>query len=110
MPNGGLCKGCTLGLTTDYKFGGGGTPVVSKATRAHPKLVQVLCSLDYMFKLLKHMDAFTVESNRRREAAKAEAAGPLAQTSGLRQYRPAPYRSPTQWQTEMSGSSPCTKI
>ena len=52
------------------------------------------------------MDAFTVESNRRREAAKAEAAGPLAQTSGLRQYRPAPYRSPTQ----MSGSSPCTKI
>jgi len=41
---GGLCpKGCTLGLTTDYKFGGGGTPAVSKATRAHPKLVQVLC-------------------------------------------------------------------
>ncbi|CAE7453236.1 unnamed protein product [Symbiodinium natans] len=43
MPSKGLCKGCTLGLTTDYKFGGPGTPVVSKATRAHPKLVQVLC-------------------------------------------------------------------
>ena len=43
MPSAGLCKGCTLGLATDYKFGGPGTPVVSKATRAHPKLVQVLC-------------------------------------------------------------------
>ncbi|CAK9067127.1 Hypothetical protein SCF082_LOCUS34034 [Durusdinium trenchii] len=43
MPKTGICQGFTLGLTTDYKVGGQGTPVISKATRAHPGLAEALC-------------------------------------------------------------------
>eukprot|EP00434_Breviolum_minutum_P026765 symbB.v1.2.023657.t1/scaffold2181.1/size92752/1 len=42
MPKMGRCQGFTLGLTTDYKCGGQGAPVVSKATRAHPQLAMAL--------------------------------------------------------------------
>eukprot|EP00435_Cladocopium_sp_Y103_P008751 s2504_g2.t1 len=43
MPKMGRCQGFTLGLTTDYKLGARGAPVVSKATRAHPALTLALC-------------------------------------------------------------------